>query len=119
MAAAGRYGRSVAFDETLAERIRDRLAESGAGARGKKMFGGVAFLIEGTMTVGVIGDDLLVRVGPAATAAALARPGTRPFDMTGRPMNGWVLVAGETLDDDVLADWIAEARAFVATLPPK
>jgi hypothetical protein len=71
------------------------------------------------MTVGVHGDDLIVRIDPAATAAALARPGAREFDLTGRPMKGWVLAAGETLDDPVLDQWIGEARAFVATLPPK
>ena len=109
----------MAFDDVLAERVRDRLADVGAGARAKRMFGGIAFLIDGSMTVGVVGDDLLVRVGPEATAAALTRPGTRPFDMTGRPMNGWVVVDGAVLDDDVLADWITEACAFVATLPPK
>jgi hypothetical protein len=68
--------------------------------------------------VGVIGDDLLVRVGPDATAAALAEPGTRPFDMTGRAMNGWVVVDGAYLDDDVLADWVTRACDVVAALPP-
>jgi TfoX/Sxy family transcriptional regulator of competence genes len=109
----------MAFDNVLAERVSDQLAETGAGALGKKMFGGIAFLIDGNMTVGVIGDDLIARVGADGTEAALARPGAHPFDMTGRPMNGWVVVDGSVLDDDVLADWIAEARAFVATLPPK
>jgi hypothetical protein len=51
--------------------------------------------------------------------AALARPGARLFDFTGRPMKGWVVVAGEELDDEPLAGWIAEARSYVATLPPK
>ena len=108
----------MAFDEGLAERVRDRLAEV-PGVSDKRMFGGIAFLTDGNMTVGVTGDDLLVRVGPAATDAALARPGARLFDMTGRPMRGWVVVDGAELDDDALVEWIELARSFVATLPPK
>ncbi|MFD5227945.1 hypothetical protein ACFWJ5_05320 [Streptomyces qaidamensis] len=72
------------------------------------------------MAVGVTGDDLMVRVGPDATDAALARPGTRIFDMTGRPMRGWVVVAGEAVaEDDTLGAWIDEGHAFAASLPPK
>jgi TfoX/Sxy family transcriptional regulator of competence genes len=108
----------VAYDEGLAERVRDRLAEL-PGVTDKRMFGGIAFLTDGNMTVGVTGDDLLVRVGPEATDTALARPGARLFDMTGRPMRGWVVVDGAELDDDVLVEWIELARSFVATLPPK
>jgi TfoX/Sxy family transcriptional regulator of competence genes len=108
----------VAYDEGLAERVRDRLAEL-PGVTDKRMFGGIAFLTDGNMTVAVTGDDLLVRVGPEATDAALARPGARLFDMTGRPMRGWVVVDGAELDDDVLVEWIELARSFVATLPPK
>nr|WP_252981284.1 TfoX/Sxy family protein [Streptomyces chartreusis] len=84
------------------------------------MFGGIAFLVHGNMAVGVSGDDLMVRVGPDGTDAALARPGTRIFDMTGRPMKGWILVAGDALtEDDVLGSWIEEGRTFAAGLPPK
>lgn len=108
----------MAYDEALAERIRDRLAEL-PGVTDKRMFGGVAFLTEGNMTVGVTGDDLMVRVGPDATDEALAQPGARIFDMTGRPMRGWIVVDGAELDDDALTEWIERARAFVATLPPK
>jgi TfoX/Sxy family transcriptional regulator of competence genes len=109
---------AMAYDEALAERIRERLRDAN-GVVEKKMFGGLAFLTHGNMTVGVTGDDLIVRVRPDATAAALARPGTREFDMTGRPMKGWVVADGEGLADPVLDQWIAEARAFVATLPPR
>ena len=108
----------MAYDDALAERIRERLGEA-AGVIEKKMFGGLAFLTHGNMTVGVHGDDLIARIDPADTDAALAQPGVRPFDITGRPMRGWVLVAGEALDDGVLDGWIARAGAFVATLPPK
>jgi TfoX/Sxy family transcriptional regulator of competence genes len=102
----------------LSERIRERLADV-PGVTDKRMFGGIAFLTNGNMTVGVTGDDLMVRVGPDATDDALRQPGARLFDMTGRPMKGWVVVDGAVLDDDVLTDWIDRARQFVATLPPK
>jgi hypothetical protein len=108
----------VAFDEVLADRLRDRLRDR-PGVTEKKMFGGLAFLTDGNMTVGVHRDDLIARISPEATERALARPGVRPFDITGRPMRGWVLVAGEHLDDDVLDHWIGEATTFVATLAPK
>jgi TfoX/Sxy family transcriptional regulator of competence genes len=108
----------VAYDEALAERVRDRMTAL-PGVTDKRMFGGLAFLTEGNMTVGVVGDDLLVRVGRDAEDEALARPGARRFDMTGRPMAGWVVVDGAMLDDDALLDWLDRARAFVDTLPPK
>jgi TfoX/Sxy family transcriptional regulator of competence genes len=108
----------VAYDEALSERIRERLADV-PGVTDKRMFGGIAFLTNGNMTVGVTGDDLMVRVGPDATDDALRQPGARLFDMTGRPMKGWIVVDGAVLDDEVLTDWIDRARRFVATLPPK
>jgi hypothetical protein len=108
----------VAYDEVLADRLRERLRDR-TGVAEKKMFGGLAFLTHGNMTVGVHGDDLIARISPEATDAALAQPGVRPFDITGRPMRGWVLVAGEHLDDDALDQWLAEAGDFVATLAPK
>jgi len=112
------YDQRMAFDDALAERLRDHL-RSADGVTEKKMFGGLAFLTYGNMTVGVHGDDLIVRVDQADTDAALARPGVRLFDITGRPMRGWLLVAGEVLDEDELGYWVERARAFVATLPPK
>ncbi len=108
----------MAFDDALAERVRDRLRDA-VGVSEKKMFGGLAFLTHGNMTVGVHGDDLIVRIDPADSDTALAEPGVRPFDITGRPMRGWILVAGEVLDDDVLQRWVQQGRTFVATLPPK
>jgi hypothetical protein len=108
----------VAFDAVLAERVRDRLGSVGDVTE-QKMFGGLAFLTAGTMTVGVMGDDLIVRVGPAAMEGSLARPGARVFDFTGRPMKGWVIVDGGVLDDEELASWVAAGSAYVATLPPK
>src|SRR2546430_6903640 len=108
----------MAYDDALAERIRDRLRDA-VGVNEKKMFGVLAFLTYGNMTVGVHGDDLIARIDPDATDAALAEPGVRPFDITGRPMRGWVLVAGEALDDSVLRRWIGQARAHLACLPPQ
>ena len=77
----------MAYDEDLAHRVRARLAEQD-GITEKAMFGGLAFLLRGNMAVGISGDELMVRVGPDATDDALARPHTRAFDMTGRPMKG-------------------------------
>jgi TfoX/Sxy family transcriptional regulator of competence genes len=108
----------MAYDEVLAERIRDRLRDRD-GVTEKKMFGGLAFLTYGNMTVGVHGDDLIARIDPAGADSALAESGVRPFDITGRPMRGWVLVAGEALDDDALERWIDLAGMFVKSLPPK
>jgi TfoX/Sxy family transcriptional regulator of competence genes len=112
------YYPGMAYDEALAERLRDRLRGL-AGVTEKKMFGGLAFLSHGNMTVGVRGDDLIARINPDDTDAALAQPGVRYFDATARPMRGWIMVAGETLDDVVLDRWVAQAGTFVATLPPK
>jgi TfoX/Sxy family transcriptional regulator of competence genes len=112
------YYPGMAYDEALAERVRDRVRGL-AGLTEKKMFGGLAFLTHGNMTVGVRGDDLIVRINPDDTDAAIAQTGVRHFDATGRPMRGWIMVAGESLDDDVLDRWVAQAGKFVATLPPK
>jgi TfoX/Sxy family transcriptional regulator of competence genes len=109
----------MAFDEGLAERIRERLSADPAITE-KRMFGGLAFLHRGSMAVGVIGDDLMVRVGPDGTDTALARPGARLFDFTGRPMRGWVVVAASALMEDTELDaWIEEGHSFAAGLPPK
>lgn len=109
----------MAYDEGLAERVRELLLGDPDIAE-KRMFGGLAFLLHGNMAVGVTGDDLMVRVGPDATDAALARPGARLFDMTGRPMRGWVVVAGPAVaEDETLATWVRQGRDFAAELPPK
>lgn len=108
----------MAYDVVLAQRVRDRMLDA-AGVSEKKMFGGLAFLTSGNMTVGVHGDDLIVRIDPEAMDTVLAEPGVRPFDMTGRPMRGWILVASEGLSDVELERWIEQARSYVGTLPPK
>ena len=109
----------MAYDEQLAERVRDQLADV-HGITEKAMFGGVAFLLEGNMAVGLTGDELMVRVGRDDSDDALARPHTRPFDMTGRPMKGWILVAQEGLqDDDELRAWVRRGLDFAGSLAPK
>jgi TfoX/Sxy family transcriptional regulator of competence genes len=108
----------MAFDEVLADRLRERLGDR-PGVTAKKMFGGLAFLTYGNMTVGVHADELIVRFDPARADAMLARPGVRPFEVGGRTMRNWLLVDGEHLDDDQLDAWLAEASAYAATLPPK
>ncbi|NKE56877.1 TfoX/Sxy family protein [Lentzea sp. PSKA42] len=109
----------MAYDEGLAHRLGDALGGL-PGMGSKKMFGGIAFLWHGNMLVGVIGDDLIARVGPEAQEDALTQPGARVFDFTGRPMKGWVIVDGAAVsEDEALEDWIARAREFVEALPPK
>lgn len=109
----------MAFDQVLAQRIGDRLAGV-PGVTGKQMFGRFVFLVDGHLTVGVTGADLMVRVGRDDAEAALSRPGVRPSDMGGRRMAGWVVVDGSGLTDDHTLDgWISQARAYVATLPPQ
>jgi TfoX/Sxy family transcriptional regulator of competence genes len=109
----------VAYEERLAERIRELIGER-PGVVEKKMFGGVAFMLDGNMACGVTGSDLMVRVGPDAYAQAIMAPGARPFDMTGRPMKGWLVIAGEELSGEAaLRDWVSQGVAYAASLPPK
>jgi TfoX/Sxy family transcriptional regulator of competence genes len=109
----------MAYDELLAERIRAALAGRD-NVTEQKMFGGIAFMVNGRMAVGVTGDELMVRVGAEAHDAAVARPYTRPMDFTGRPMRGFVSIdpAG-VVDDADLARWVEEGAAFAAAQPPK
>ena len=113
------HHQTMAFDEGLAQRVRDHLGAT-AGTTEKKMFGGLAFLLDGNMAAGISGDELMVRLSPQDGDAALEEPHTRPFDMTGRPMRGWILVAGDGLDDDKqLAAWVDRGVAHAASLPAK
>ena len=108
----------MAVDELLANRVRTRLQHV-AGVSEKKMFGGLTFLIGGHLTAGVYGDGLIARIGAQDMDAATAQPGVRPFDMTGRPMRGIVVIDNAALDDNALDRWIEQARSYVAGLPPK
>jgi hypothetical protein len=109
----------MAYDEGLAHRIQEVLAEQ-PGLTEKKMFGGIAFMIQGNMAVGVSGEELMVRVGADGFEEAVGQAFVRPFDMTGRPMKGWVLVApkGHESDEDLQA-WVQRGVDFALSLPPK
>jgi TfoX/Sxy family transcriptional regulator of competence genes len=115
----GRGDLSLAFDESLADRVRDVLAARGDLSE-RKMFGGIAFMIGGNMAVGVIGDDLMVRLDPTDAEQALKEPHTRPMDFTGRPMKGMIFVEspGTEANED-LAGWVEAGADFAASLPPK
>jgi TfoX N-terminal domain len=109
----------MAYDEGLATRVRDVLGDR-PGLAEKKMFGGLAFLLHGNMACGVRGDDLIVRVAAEVADAAQVEPGTRPFDLTGRPMKGWLLVDpdGHAEDED-LRRWVDRGVAYASSLPAK
>jgi TfoX/Sxy family transcriptional regulator of competence genes len=109
----------VAFDEGLADRIRDLLAPR-ADITERRMFGGIAFMVAGNMAVGIVGDDLMVRLDPADAERALAEPHTRPMDFTGKPAKNMVFVDAEgTAGDADLAGWVDAGADFAASLPPK
>ena len=109
----------MAFDEKLAGRVR-KLLSGHDGLAEKRMFGGLAFLINGNMSVGVLGDDLIVRVAPDTTTVALREPGVRVFDMSGRPMKGWLLVGPSAIDKPAsLAKWIRRGVEYASSLPVK
>ncbi len=107
----------MSYDEVLADRIRKILLPI---ALEKRMFGGIGFIVDGNMAIGVYREYLIVRVGAEQHAAALKKKGARPFDITGKPMTGWVMVSQEgSGTKQSLEKWISTAMEFVATLPPK
>jgi TfoX/Sxy family transcriptional regulator of competence genes len=110
----------VAYDEDLANRLRELLADDDAITE-KKMFGGLSFLLHGNMCVSASGrGGLLARIDPDDTEAALARPHVSLMEMGGRTMDGWVRVAPEGLRTKrELAAWVKRSVAFAKTLPPK
>jgi TfoX/Sxy family transcriptional regulator of competence genes len=109
----------MAFDEALAERIRHLLARR-RNIEEMKMFGGVGFLLNGHMLVGVWKDSLIVRLGPEEGEEALMELHVSEFNITGRSMKGWVLVAPEGVEDnDQLSGWMQRAVQFVGKLPAK
>lgn len=109
----------MAYDEKLAERVREVL-ERRRGVSEKKMFGGLAFLVNGHMACGVQGDDLMVRVGPDAYDSALKKAGARPMDFTGRPLKGMVYVGprGHRRKPS-LETWVEQGLSYARSLPPK
>jgi TfoX/Sxy family transcriptional regulator of competence genes len=109
----------MAYDEQLAERIRKRLAKR-KGVVEKKMFGGIAFLLNGHMSCGVFKDTMIVRLPPEESDAALAEPHTGVFDFTGRPMKGWIVVQPKGLATGAqLGKWIERSSRHAASKPPK
>ena len=109
----------MAYDEKLAARLRTLLAGR-SGLTEKKMFGGLAFFINGNMAVGVLKDEMVVKYLRERESALLARPGARPFDFTGKPMSGILLVHPSALaGEDDLAEWIEPGLAAAASKPPK
>ena len=109
----------MSYDEKLDARIRAALGPL-PELEEKKMFGGVGFLVNGNMACGVHKNDLIVRVGAANYAEALSRPHTRVFDMTGRPMAGWVMVEPQGCATQVeLKLWVEKGLAFARSLPGK
>jgi TfoX/Sxy family transcriptional regulator of competence genes len=110
----------MAYDEDLANRIRELLGVE-HGLSEMSMFGGLAFLLDGNMSVALMSQGgLLVRTGKAAAPAALARPHASAPDLGGRQMSGWVLVApGGLKTKRQLASWVRQGVAFARTMPPK
>lgn len=109
----------MAYDEVLTQRIRSLLIDQPELVE-KKMFGGVAFMLRGNMACGVNQEDLIVRVGPDAYQQEVMQPNVRPFDFTGRPMKGWVMVGpkGYSADED-LQNWVEKGVSFALSLPAK
>ena len=108
----------MAYDEGLAERVRELLAMR-VDVSERAMFGGLAFMVGGHMACGITGDDLMVRVGKERYDDALRQPHAREMDFTGRPMTGYVYVDAAGTADDALRDWVERGVAFVATLPAR
>jgi len=109
----------MAYDEKLASRARKLLAKRKAIGE-KKMFGGVAFLLNGNMCCGVHGKELIIRLNPEETDQALAKPHTRIFDITGRPMKGWIMVKPEGVANGrALVKWVGLGVDYAASLPAK
>ena len=109
----------MAYDENLARRVQ-KVLEKRPGFVEKKMFGGIGYLLNGNMACGVLNNDLIVRVGPAAYEESLKMPDTRKFDITGKPMKGWIMVsgAGSRSEADLLG-WVQRGANFALSLPAK
>jgi hypothetical protein len=109
----------MAYDETLADRIREALAAE-RGVHEIKMMGGLCFMVGGHMALGIVGEELMVRVGPEGYERALGRKHAREMDFTGRSMKGFVFVAPDGIKTKrSLESWTAPAAAFAKSLPPK
>ena len=109
----------MSYDDAVAKRVRKVLAQRRNVAE-RRMFGGLTFMVGGHMACGIIGDELMVRVGPDAYPEALADRHAREMDFTGTPLKGFVFVAPKGFaTDDALRAWVDRAVEFVKTLPVK
>ena len=108
----------MGYDERLAERVRKILAPEPTLSE-RKMFGGLAFMLDGNMCCGIVDERLMLRLGADLAQSALEQPHVQPMDFTGRPMTGMVYVAAEGLRGKELRGWVSQAVGFVRTLPPK
>jgi hypothetical protein len=109
----------VAYDAELADRAREVLSVR-ENLTERKMFGGIAWMLNGNMACGVLGDELIVRLGAEEAERALAEPHTRPFDFTGRPMRGPIMVGPQGIaTDSQLAAWVDAGADCAQALPPK
>jgi TfoX/Sxy family transcriptional regulator of competence genes len=109
----------MAYDEALAERVSSIIGVR-VDVTERKMFGGIAWMLQGNMACAVLGEDIAVRLTSVDAERALGEPHTRPFDMSGRPSRGFVVVAGHAVvSDDELARWVDAGADHAASLPPK
>lgn len=108
----------MAYDERLADRVRELLGER-TDVTERRMFGGLTFMVAGHMCCGINNDELILRLGPEAEETALTTPHTRPMHFTRRPMRGFVTIAPGGLKGPSLSGWVAQAVAHAGSLPPK
>jgi TfoX/Sxy family transcriptional regulator of competence genes len=111
----------MAFDEQLCDRLRELLVElKQETVLEKYMFGGMCFMVNGNMCIGIAKNELMCRVGPKIQKKVCDLPGCRPMDFTGRPMKGYVFVDGGNLrKKQELKFWLQQCLQFNAELPPK
>ena len=109
----------MAYDDGLAQRVREALSAR-PDLTERKMFGGLCFMLGGNMCAGIVGEELMLRVGPDAYQDSLARPHAREMDFTGRSLKGMVYVAVDGVTDDAdLSSWLDLAVSFAGGLPSK
>jgi TfoX/Sxy family transcriptional regulator of competence genes len=109
----------LVYDNNLADRI-EKIVVSWDKTDAKKMFGGICYLINGKMFSGVYKDYLILRLGENASKNALKMSKVKPFDITGRPMKGWIMVSKDRIDtNEKLKNWLLKAKEFTQNLPPK
>jgi TfoX/Sxy family transcriptional regulator of competence genes len=103
----------MAFDEFLSDRIRIGLKEKKISFTEKRMMGGMAFMVDDKMCVGVIKNNMIARIDPDKYEESITRPGCRPMDFTGKPMRGWIYLDPKAIDmDDDLNEWVQLALDY-------